>query len=32
MMILYRIRSLLRWLFRRDEVEHALDTDVADYI
>jgi len=30
--ILYRIRALVRWLFRRDEIERALDTDLADYI
>jgi putative ABC transport system permease protein len=32
MTILYRLRALMRWLFRRDEVERALDTDLADYI
>jgi predicted permease len=32
MTILYRIRALIRWLFRRDEIERALDTDLADYI
>jgi predicted permease len=32
MTILYRLRALIRWLFRRDEVERALDTDLADYI
>jgi predicted permease len=32
MTILYRLRALVRWLFRRDEVERALDTDLADYI
>jgi putative ABC transport system permease protein len=32
MTILYRIRALVRWLFRRDELERALDTDLADYI
>ncbi len=32
MTILYRIRALVRWLFRRDEIEHALDTDLADYV
>jgi predicted permease len=32
MTILYRIRALARWLFRRDEIERALDTDLADYI
>jgi predicted permease len=32
MTILYRLRALLRWLFRRDELERALDTDLADYI
>jgi putative ABC transport system permease protein len=32
MTILYRLRALLRWLFRRDEIERALDTDLKDYI
>ena len=32
MTILYRFRALMRWLFRRDEIERALDTDLADYI
>jgi predicted permease len=32
MKILYRIRALVRWLFRRDEIERSLDTDMADYI
>jgi predicted permease len=32
MAILHRIRALARWLFRRDEIERALDTDLADYI
>jgi predicted permease len=32
MTILYRIRALLRWLFRRDEIERALDTDLNDYL
>ena len=32
MTILYRIRALVRWLFRRDEVEQALDTDLNDYL
>ena len=32
MRILYRLRALVRWLFRRDEIERALDTDLADYI
>jgi putative ABC transport system permease protein len=32
MRLLYRIRALARWLFRRDEIERALDTDLADYI
>jgi predicted permease len=30
--LLYRIRGLVRWFFRRDEIERALDTDLADYI
>jgi predicted permease len=32
MTILYPIRALVRWLFRRDEIERALDTDLKDYI
>jgi len=32
MTILYRLRALARWLFRRDEIEQALDSDLADYI
>ena len=32
MTILYRLRAHVRWLFRRDEIERALDTDLADYI
>jgi putative ABC transport system permease protein len=32
MTILYRIRALVRWLFRRDEIERALDSDIKDYI
>ena len=32
MTILYRIRALVRWLFRRDEIERALESDLADYI
>jgi putative ABC transport system permease protein len=32
MKLLYRFRALMRWLFRRDELERALDTDLADYI
>jgi len=32
MTIVYRFRALVRWLFRRDEIERALDTDLADYI
>jgi predicted permease len=32
MKILYRIRALVRWLLRRDEIERALETDLADYI
>jgi putative ABC transport system permease protein len=32
MRILYRIRGFVRWLFRRDEIERALDSDLADYI
>src|SRR5688572_1671731 len=29
---LHRIRALVRWLFRRDDIERALDTDLKDYI
>ncbi len=32
MTLYYRIRSLVRWLFRRDEIERALDADLEDYI
>jgi predicted permease len=32
MTILYRLRALVRWLFRRDEIERALATDLEDYI
>ena len=32
MTTLHRLRALLRWLFRRDEIEHALNTDLEDYI
>jgi hypothetical protein len=32
MKMLYRLRGLVRWLFRRDEIERALDTDLNDYI
>lgn len=32
MTILYRLRALVRWLFRRDEIERALDSDLKDYI
>ena len=32
MKTLYRLRGLVRWLFRRDEIERSLDTDLADYI
>jgi hypothetical protein len=32
MTMLYRIRALVRWLFRREEIERALDTDLEDYI
>jgi predicted permease len=32
MKILYQLRALVRWLFRRDELERALDTDLTDYI
>ena len=28
----YRLRALIRWLFRRDEIERALDSDLADYL
>lgn len=32
MTIVYRLRALVRWLSRRNEIEHALDCDLADYI
>ena len=32
MTILYRLSALVRWLFRRDDFERALDTDLNDYI
>lgn len=32
MTIWYRIRGFVRWLFRRNEVEQALERDIADYI
>jgi predicted permease len=32
MTFLYRVRALVRWLFRRGEIEQALDTDLTDYI
>jgi predicted permease len=32
MTILYRLGSFVRWLFRRDDIERALDTDLADYV
>jgi predicted permease len=32
MTILYRIRAFVRWLFKRDEIERALETDLTDYI
>ncbi len=32
MTILYRLRALVRWLLRRDEIERALDSDLEDYI
>jgi putative ABC transport system permease protein len=32
MTLFHRTRALVRWLFRRDEVERALDTDLADYL
>lgn len=32
MTFLYRLRALVRWLFRRDEIERALDSDLQDYI
>ena len=32
MTFLYRFRALLRWLFRREKLEQALDTDLNDYI
>jgi predicted permease len=32
MKIVYRLRALVRWVFRRDEIERALDMDLEDYI
>jgi predicted permease len=32
MSLLYRLRALLRWLLRRDEIERGLDDDLADYV
>ena len=32
MTVLYRIRAFMRWLLRRDEIERALDHDLADYV
>jgi hypothetical protein len=32
MTLLYRLRAFLRWLLRRDEIERALDDDLADYV
>ena len=32
MTIIHRLNALIRWLFRRDEIERALDTDLEDYI
>jgi hypothetical protein len=30
--ILYRLRALARWIFRRDEIEQVLNSDLEDYI
>ncbi|HET7925198.1 MAG TPA: ABC transporter permease, partial [Rhodanobacteraceae bacterium] len=32
MTLLYRLRAFVRWLLRRDEIERALDRDLADYV
>src|SRR5688572_18599022 len=32
MTFLYRLRAFLRWFLRRDEIERALDDDLADYV
>jgi predicted permease len=32
MTFLYRLRAFVRWLLRRDEIEQALDSDLADYV
>ena len=32
MIVLHRLRAFLRWLLRRDEIERALDRDLADYV
>jgi predicted permease len=32
MTILYRLLALARWLFRRNEIERALDADLHDYV
>ena len=32
MTLFYRIRGLVRWLFRRDQIERALDSDLEDYV
>lgn len=32
MTMLYRLRALARWLFRRNEIEQALDSDLEDYV
>jgi macrolide transport system ATP-binding/permease protein len=32
MIVLYRIRAFVRWLLRRDEIERALESDLADYV
>src|SRR6188472_2316994 len=32
MTLLYRLRAFVRWLLRRDEIEQALEDDLADYI
>jgi macrolide transport system ATP-binding/permease protein len=30
--ILFRLRAFVRWVLRRDEIERALDRDLADYV
>lgn len=32
MTVFYRLRALLRWLLRREQIEQALDADLVDYL